>query len=44
MTKAIRERKCLFGLCFHINVHHQRKAGQETQKGKNLGPKADAKE
>jgi hypothetical protein len=34
--KASWEGKGLFGLCFHIADHHQRKSGQELTQGRNL--------
>lgn len=41
MTKAIWERKSLFGLYVHIAVHHGRKLGQELMRGRNLEAGAD---
>jgi len=35
--------KGLFGLHFHITVHHQRKSGQELKQGRKLEAGADAK-
>jgi hypothetical protein len=34
--------KSLFGLYFHIAIHHQRKLGQELTQGRNLEAGADA--
>ena len=35
------QRRGLFGLHFHITVHHQRKSGQELKQGRNLEAGAD---
>jgi hypothetical protein len=42
MTKASWGGKGLFGLHFHIAVHHQRKSGRELTQGRNLEAGADA--
>jgi hypothetical protein len=42
MIKATWGEKDLFGLHFHITVHHQRKLGQELKQGRNLEAGADA--
>jgi diadenosine tetraphosphate (Ap4A) HIT family hydrolase len=34
--------KSLFGLHFHIIVHHEWKSGQELKQGRNLEAEADA--
>lgn len=34
--------KGLFGLHFHITIHHQRKSGQEIKQHKNVEAGADA--
>jgi hypothetical protein len=36
MAKETSGGKGLFSLCFHITVHHQRKAKQELEQGRNL--------
>lgn len=36
------EEKGLFGLCFYIAVHHQRKLGWEFKQDRNLKVGADA--
>lgn len=40
--KQIVGEKGLFGLDFHIPVHHQRKSRQELKQGRNLEAGADA--
>ena len=40
--KAIWGGKGLFGLYFHIAVHHWMNSGQELKQGKNLEADADA--
>ncbi|KRY94820.1 hypothetical protein T4B_1409, partial [Trichinella pseudospiralis] len=42
MTKASWGEKGLFGLGFHLTVHHQRKSEQELEQGRNLEAGADA--
>jgi hypothetical protein len=37
MAKAMWGGKDLFGLHFHIAVHHKRKSGQEVKQSRNLG-------
>jgi hypothetical protein len=46
MTKASWAGKCLFGLHFHITVHHQRISRQELKPGRNLeaGAEVEVKE
>ena len=46
MTHSNLGEKGLFGLHFHITVHHQRTSGQELQQGRNLeaGAKAEGME
>jgi hypothetical protein len=42
MTKATWGGKGLFGLCFGITVHCQRKSGQALKQARNLEAGADA--
>jgi hypothetical protein len=35
-------RKGLFGLCFHIVVHHQSRSVQKSKQGRNLEAEANA--
>jgi hypothetical protein len=42
MTKARQGDKRLFGLHFHILVHHSRKSGLEFKQGRNLEAGTDA--
>ena len=42
MTKETWGGKGLFGLHFHITVHHQRKSEQELKQGRDLETGADA--
>jgi hypothetical protein len=41
MTKVPWRRKDLFGLHFHITVHHGRKSGRELKQGRTLEAGAD---